>query len=56
MDAEAKRVKEQIKALPPKEKIKHFWEYYRKITILLIIALIVVVIEVISIATRTNYD
>ncbi len=56
MDAEAKRAKEQIKALPPKERIKHFWEYYRKTTFLIVIALVVVIAEVISLATHTKYD
>ena len=56
MDAEGKRVKEQLKALPPKEKIKHFWEYYKKHTIFAIIAVIVVAVEIVNIATRVNYD
>ena len=56
MDAEARRAKEQMKALPFKEKWKNFWYYYKKHVIISIFVLIVVGFSVAQCAGRIDYD
>ncbi len=56
MDKDRQRAKEQMKALPFKEKITNFWFYYKTHTIVLAVAMIVIVWSAVQCANRIDYD
>ncbi len=56
MDAEGKRAREMVKNLSAKEKLKHFWYYYKKHVIIAIIAIGFISWTVYEKATEIKYD
>lgn len=56
MDNDRRRAKEQMKALPFKEKLKNFWYYYKIHTIVLIFAVIVFGWSAVRCSSRIDYD
>lgn len=56
MDKDRKLAKELAKEMSFKEKIKHFWYYYKPHTLALIFALVVIVWSAVQCANRIDYD
>ena len=56
MDLEAKRAKEQMKALPLKERMKNYWFYYKWHVVAGIAVLAMIAVTVVQVATRVDYD
>ncbi len=56
MDAEAKRIKEQIKNLPFKERMSNYWNYYKVHFFVTIIGLVIFGTSVVQCATQIKYD
>ncbi|MBR5613675.1 MAG: hypothetical protein IKW64_00040 [Clostridia bacterium] len=56
MDKDRQRAKEQMKALPFKEKMANFWFYYKIHTIVLAVAMLVIVWSAVQCAKRIDYD
>ncbi len=56
MDAEAKRIKEQIKNLPFKEKMANYWNYYKVHFFVTIICIFIFGVSIVQCATRVKSD
>ncbi len=56
MDRDRREAKRLIKGLSPKEKIKHFWYYYKWHTIACLLVVIVIVYSCVQCAMRVDYD
>lgn len=56
MDTDRKKAKEQVKALPFREKVKHYWNYYRIHFFVGLAALIIIGFSIHEIATKPQYD
>lgn len=56
MDKDRQLAKELAKKMSFKEKIKHFWYYYKPHTLALIFALVVIVWSAVQCANRIDYD
>ncbi len=56
MDKQALEAKEMVKNLPFKEKVKHFWEYYRNHTLVAAFALAVIIFGLVQCVTQVEYD
>lgn len=56
MDKQAREAREQMKALPFKEKWNNFWYYYKKHVLIAIFVLIVAGFSIAQCANRIDYD
>ena len=56
MDKQAKEAKEMVKNLPFKDKVKHFWYYYKIHTIAAAFILLLVGITIYQSVTQEKYD
>lgn len=56
MDKQSKEAKEQVKKLPLKKKLEHFWDYYKVHTLAVVIAVISIVTTAVQCARRIDYD
>lgn len=56
MDKQTREAREMVKNLSFKDKVKHFWEYYRIHTIVVLVAAILIGVTVYQVATREKYD
>ena len=56
MDKQALEAKQMVKNLPFKEKVKHFWDYYKKHTIAAVFGLAVVIFGTVQCVTQVKYD
>ena len=56
MDKQAQEAKEMVKNLPFKDKVKHFWYYYKIHTIVAVFVLILIGVTVYQAVTQEKYD
>ena len=56
MDKQAQEAKEMVKNLPFKDKVKHFWYYYKIHTIVAAFVLILIGVTVYQAVTQEKYD
>lgn len=56
LDKQRAEAKKMAKELPFKEKIKHFWEYYKTQTLLGLFAFVVLAITAVQCAQQIDYD
>ena len=56
MDKQAREAREMVKSLSFKDKVKHFWEYYKWHTIVSIIVVIMIGTTIYQVATTEKYD
>lgn len=56
MDNERKRAKEMVKNLPFKEKMKHYWGYYKKHVIVFVFSAVIVIWGLVQCMNRPVYD
>ncbi len=56
MDAEAKRIKDQIKNLPFKEKIANYWHYYKIHFFVIVLCIVVLGTAIVQCAMRVDPD
>lgn len=56
MDSEGRRAKEMIKSLPFKERLKHFWYYYRKHVLVGGLGAVLVVWSMVQCINKPTYD
>lgn len=56
MDKQAQEAKEMVKSLPFKDKVKHFWYYYKIHTIVAAFVLILIGVTVYQAVTQEKYD
>ncbi|MBR2453259.1 MAG: hypothetical protein IKB32_04365 [Clostridia bacterium] len=56
MDKQRREAREAVKNLPFKEKIKHFWYYYKTHTICIAFAVILIVTTTVQCMRQTKYD
>ncbi len=56
MDKQRAEAKKMAKELPFKERVKHFWEYYKTQTLLGIFAFVVLAITAVQCAQQIDYD
>ncbi len=56
MDKQRQEAREAVKNLPLKEKIKHFWYYYKIHTICIAFAVILIVTTTVQCMRQTKYD
>lgn len=56
MDRQAREARDMAKNLPPRERIKHFWDYYKIHTIVAVIVLILIGTTIYQAVTRVKYD
>jgi len=56
MDREGLKAKQMVKDLPFKEKMNHYWGYYKKHVIIFLISAVIVAWGVVQCASRQEYD
>lgn len=56
MDDERRRAKQMVKALPFKEKIKHYWSYYKRHVIIFIFSAAIITWGAVQCSTVKEYD
>ena len=56
MDLDTKRNREYVKNMPFKQKLSHFWDYYRNQTIAAVVIAMVITGAVINIMTKEKFD
>lgn len=56
MDNEGRRAKAMVKSLPFKEKMKHYWGYYKKHVMVFLVAGIIVIWGVVQCVSVPEYD
>ncbi|MBQ2932949.1 MAG: hypothetical protein IJE62_09000 [Clostridia bacterium] len=56
MDKDRAEAKKMAKELPFKEKVKHFWEYYKNHTLLVLFLAVMLIITAVQCAQQIDYD
>ncbi len=56
MDKQRAEAKKMAKELPFKEKVKHFWEYYKNHTLLALFLAVMLIITAVQCARQIDYD
>ncbi len=56
MDNESRRAKQMVKELPFKEKVRHYWGYYKKPAIITIISIVIIAWSAVQCINSPVYD